>query len=95
MKMMEEVKDCVNRKDYETAIEIVRKEIIIELTKLIQEQIRFKYTNIYDLIRCSQKYIKDNRKNVSKCLYFPEYLTMDKKDELVYLLESYKKLVTY
>lgn len=92
--MMENLKDKIKEEKYQEAIEIVRKEIIFEVSKLICEEYKdFKYTDIYNLIRASEKYIKSDKKKIAKVLYDSEDFVIDDKDELVILLESYKNLV--
>ena len=92
--MMENLKDKIKEEKYQEAIEIVRKEIIFEVSKLIYEEYKdFKYTDIYNLIRASEKYIKSDKKKIAKVLYDSEDFVIDDKDELVILLESYKNLV--
>ena len=90
---IEILRDNIKNKNYGEAIKLVKKEIISEL----EEEIRvnnphFKYTNVYNLINASNKYIDGNKKNIARCLYTPEYIDMDEKDELISLLENYKIL---
>ncbi len=92
--MMEKVKDKIKEDKYQEAIEIVRNEIKLEVTKLICKECKnFQYTDIYDLIRASEEYIKSDKKKIARVLYDSEDFMIDEKDELIILLESYKKLI--
>ena len=90
---VEVLKDSIENKKYNESIRIIKKEIISELEKEIKlNNPRFKYTNIYNLILACEKYLTGEKKHIAKCLYTPEYLEFDEKDELIFLLENYKTL---
>lgn len=92
--MMEKVKDKIKEEKYQEAIELVRKEIKLEVTKLIRKECKnFQYTDIYNLISASEKYIKSDKRKIARVLYDSEDFIIDEKDELVILLKGYKKLV--
>ncbi len=88
------IQDKIREGRYEEAIKIVREAIKEELVCLIKKKNDdFVYTDIYNLIKCSEKYIDGEKKTVARCLYSPEYLLINDKDELIMLLENYKRLI--
>lgn len=89
-KDIEKIRKYINFKEYEKAIIYLEKVIIEYVVNLIKyEREDFEYTTIFDLIDESNKYIKDERKNIaSQIRNYSEYL--DELDNVYRLLELCK-----
>ncbi len=89
-KDIEKIRKYINFKEYEKAIIYLEKVIIEYVVNLIKyEREDFEYTTIFNLIDESNKYMKDERKNIaSQIRNYSEYL--DELDNVYRLLELCK-----
>lgn len=81
------IREYINLKKYKEVTEYLEKKIIQYLVQIIKEQKKdFKYTNIFNLIEASNKYIKDKRKYIAPQIRnYSEYI--DDTDNVYRLME--------
>lgn len=88
-----QIKELIKQKKYDKCLDILEKAIIEYIVNLIkQEKNDFEYTTIFDLIEASDRYIKDERKNIASQIriYSIQIEDIDNIYRLLKLCEDYK-----
>ena len=88
-----QIKELIKQQRYDKCLDILEKAIIEYIVNLIkQEKNDFEYTTIFDLIEASDRYIKDERKNIASQIriYSIQIEDIDNIYRLLKLCEDYK-----
>ena len=88
-----QIKELIKQKKYDKCLDILEKAIIEYIVNLIkQEKNDFEYTTIFDLIEASDRYIKDERKNIASQIriYSAQIEDIDNIYRLLGICEDYK-----
>ena len=86
-----EIKGLIKENKFEKCAQLLRKDIIEKIISDIKNvRENFEYTDIYDLNRACNLYLKDGKKNIIKQIVSFSNDTIDIVDEIEILLYAYK-----